>query len=204
MISISQNDQDSSKPINPPQTRSFSEYDSKLESFLEEWNCKKKTTKQKNHNDSISRINTTIPNLPKKHGYQGALQDMRGTRLPNNDLLLSGGFRMCGNGMYTKVIEDTYLLYSQSTNQWKEVGKMKMPRYDHSSVLLNGCVYSCGGYKRWMSHERHHEVFSLDGSVKDRKELPIALSGHTASRLNENQYMICGGVDENVSKECHM
>ena len=98
--------------------------------------------------------------------------------------------------------------------QWKEVGKMKMSRFNHSSVLLNGCVFSCGGDRSYRlsvsgyyglppdepQKTSSHEVFSLDGIVKERKELPIALSHHTANKINETQYMICGGYGAKVSK----
>ena len=137
--------------------------------------------------DAISLINTTIPSLPK------GLQNLRGTQLSNHDLLVSGG--NIGYDRYHK--NDEYLRFSYSSNQWKKVGTMKIARCSHSSVLLNECLYSCGGnesYKR----TTNHEVLHLDGRVEEKKQLPIALSNHTANKLNESQYMICGGEDNNV------
>ena len=197
VISISHNDHESSIINDYPLTRSLSENDSK------KWNWKKTTMKKNNPNDSISLINTIIPPLPSEsYGSFGcALQGMRGSRLPNNDLLVSGGFKMCGNSMFHKVRQDTYLVYNNSTNQWKEVGKMKMARCAHSSVLLNGCLYSSGGVVSSVEITSHHEVLNLDGRIEEKKELPIALSCHTANKLNEYQYMVIGGSDKDVSKK---
>ena len=137
--------------------------------------------------DSISIINSTIPSLPKGLGH------LRGTQLPDQDLLVSGGYT-------GSVRNDEYLRFSQDSNQWKKVGTMKKARYAHSSVLLNGCLYSCGGWDS-SSETSHHEVLNLDGRVEEKKELPIPLTYHTANKLNDNQYMVIGGGrDKNVSK----
>ena len=137
--------------------------------------------------DSISIINTTIPSLPK------GLNNLRGTTLPDHDLLVSGGYT-------GSVRNDEYLRFDQASNQWKKVGTMKMARHYHSSVLLNGGLYSIGG-NLGIGLYSHHEVFNLDGRVEEKKELPIALSGHTANKLYENKYMVIGGRDKNVSKK---
>ena len=139
--------------------------------------------------DSISIIKTTIPFLPK------GLSWLRGTQLPNQDLLVTGGYT-------GSVRNDEYLRFSQESNQWLKVGTMKVARSSHSSVLLNGCLYSCGGFDSSDNETSHHEVLNLDGRVEEKKELPSAgLSSHTAHRLNENQYIVIGGYDcSNVSK----
>ena len=142
--------------------------------------------------DSISIINTTIPSLPK------GLNNLRGTTLPDHDLLVSGGYLIGGNDDYLTF--DEYLRFSQDSNQWKKVGTMKMARHYHSSVLLNGGLYSIGG-NLGIGLYSHHEVFNLDGRIEEKKELPIALSGHTANKLYENKYMVIGGRDKNVSKK---
>ena len=142
--------------------------------------------------DSISMINSTVPSLPK------GLAGLRGTQLPNQDLLVSGG--RTGD-----VMNDEYLRFSQDSNQWKKVGTMKKARGLHSSVLLNGCVYSCGGVDSSGRAISHHEVLKLDGIVEKKKELPIELACHTANKLNNNQYMVCGGYDiANVSKNVRL
>ena len=137
--------------------------------------------------DSISIIKTTIPFLPK------GLSWLRGTQLPNQDLLVTGGFT-------GSVLNDEYLRFSQESNQWLKVGTMKVARSSHSSVLLNGCLYSCGGVDSSDNETSHHEVLNLDGRVEEKKELPIKLKHHTATKLNETQYMVCGGMVENVKK----
>ena len=175
----------------------------------------------------MSLVNTTFPPLPT------TFEGMRGSPLPNNNLLVSGGYiktidqeirdlvstfscqpRRQMEVFPKKCIPDTYLLYNHASKQWKEVGKMKMARCNHSSVLLNGFVFSCGGDRSYRlsvsscygippdkpQKISSHEVFSLDGIVKERKELPIALSYHTANKINETQYMICGGYGAKVSK----
>jgi len=141
--------------------------------------------------DSISIINSTIPSLPKGLGY------FRGTQLPDHDLLVSGGWR-------GSVKNNEYLRFSQDSNQWKKVGTIKMARYAHSSVLLNGCLYSCGGDDSSGRVTSHHEVLNMDGRVEEKKELPIALGGHTANKLNDNQYMVIGGRAKNykISQKC--
>ena len=141
-------------------------------------------------NDSISIINTTIPSLPKR------LSTLQGTQLPNQDLLVSGG-----DGLERDFwrLNDEYLRFSQDSNQWMKVGTMKKARHFHSSVLLNGCLYSSGGSDSSAKITSHHEVLTLDGRVEEKKELPIALLKHTANKLNENQYMVCGGEERNVS-----
>ena len=139
-------------------------------------------------NDSLSIINSNIPSLPK------GLGDLRGTQLPNHDLLVSGGYT--GSKW-----NDEYLRFSLSSNQWKKVGTMKIARKSHSSVLLNGCLYSCGGRDSSGKRTSHHEVLDLEGRVEEKKELPFALSRHSAHKLNENQYMVIGGWnDANVRK----
>ena len=174
--------------------------------------------------DSISLINTNIPPLPR---VLAEAEDMRGSKFPNNDLLVSGGKVKIYNDEHAKNCgedgdgewrcdygkcqygefegydwKDTYLVYSHSSNQWKEVGKMKESRFNHSSVLLNGCVFTCGGdgYESDTDETYPHEVFCSDGGVNERKKLPVAISGHTATKINEFQYLICGGYDMIVSK----
>ena len=80
---------------------------------------------------------------------------------------------------------------------------MKKANHLHSSVLLNGCLYSCGSRFSSYKSTSHHEVLNLDGRVEEKKELPSKrLSSHTAHRLNENQYIVIGGYDcSNVSKK---
>ena len=131
--------------------------------------------------DSVLLTTTTVvPLLPK------GLVGLRGSQLPNHDLLVSGG----DTGT---VVNDEYLRFNHASNQWKKVGTMQNARYSHSSVLLNGYLYSCGGFYSPRKATSHHEAFSSDGVVNEKRELPIELSNHTANKLNESQYMVIGG-----------
>lgn len=47
------------------------------------------------------------------------------------------------------------------------------------------------------------EQFSFESGTKDRKELPIALYGHTATVFNDHKMLICGGCDNRVRKTTH-
>ena len=82
----------------------------------------------------------------------------------------------------------------------EKVGTMKKANHLHSSVLLNGCLYSCGSRFSSYKSTSHHEVLNLDGGIEEKRELPIALRYHTANKLNENQYMVIGGYEKYVSK----
>ena len=137
--------------------------------------------------DSISRINSSIPSLPK------VLWGLRGTQLPNGDLLVCGG--VTGMGI------SEYRHYKEGSNQWTKVGTMKGARSLHSSVWIDGRLLVTGGVNSSNKKTSYHEEFSFDGGVKERKELPIALYSHTATIFGQNGMIVSGGFNErNVSK----
>ena len=136
-------------------------------------------------NDKISSINKSIPSLPQK------LECLHGARLPNGDCLVCGGRTRFDNS-------DEYLLYKQSAKEWTKVGKMVIPRSLHASVCMNGCTYSCGGWDSFGNRCALHEVIDTDGVVREKKELPIILIDHTATKIDQNRFLIAGGWDENV------
>ena len=142
--------------------------------------------------DSISHINSSIPSLPKR------LDGLRGTSLPNGDLVVCGGDT--GSGL-----SDEYLLYRDGSNHWTNVGTMKKARFSHSSVWIGSCLLTTGGWEllenveydsddsgrtvwvmnfdeqlEWQATS-HHEIFSIEGGVKERREMPIPVGGHTAT-----------------------
>ena len=92
---------------------------------------------------------------------------------------------------------DEYLLFADGFVQWTNVGHMKRRKNWNTSVLVNGCLFTTGGFKRKYSL---HEKFSFQKGVKHKKEMPIALEGHTATILSKHKYLICGGVDRKVIK----
>ena len=112
-----------------------------------------------------------------------------GVQLPNTDLLLCGGS--------TDYVESNeYLIYNNDSNQWERVGTMKRAKNSHSSALIDGCLFTPGG---WDSSGKtsHHEEFSVHGGVNEKEKMPIGLRGHTATQFDNNKVIICGGRDEN-------
>ena len=142
----------------------------------------------------MSQINSDIPSIPK------GLSGLSGTELPNGDLIISGGCNKIESA-YT----EGYFHYKNGSNHWKKVGTMKMAREGHSSVLIDGSLFTTGGsylpyvYATYVSDLSNNEEFSIEGGLKDRKEMPIPLSGHTATVIGKHTMLICGGMSK-VSK----
>ena len=144
--------------------------------------------------NSIHHINRTIPPLPKGLGF------LQGEKLPNGNFLVCGGLTgglIVGGSRY--FCNEDYLIYKNGSDMWDKVGKMKERRYLHSSVFINGRLFSCGGLDSNSKLISDHEAFTLNGKVKKKKSLPIALAGHTASKFDENKILVCGGRNEGVS-----
>ena len=116
------------------------------------------------------------------------------TQLPNGDWLVCGGCKTVSR------TNDEYLLFKQGPNQWTKLGTMKRERWHHSSVYVDGVLLTTGGSNSTHNALAHHEHFSFDGGVKDRKELPIALRRHRATMFGNNKMLISGGCDIQVSK----
>ena len=144
--------------------------------------------------DSMSQINSDIPSIPK------GLGGLSGTQLPNGDLIISGG---CHN--IETNYDDGYYHYKKGSDQWKKVGIMKMARVGHSSVSIDESLFTTGGSNSSnvsslnISYLSNHEEFSIEGGLKDRKEMPIALSYHSATVVGKYTILICGGMAK-VSK----
>ena len=131
-------------------------------------------------NNSLSLITRDIPKLPK------GLWGLRGTKTPNGDLLLCGG----GETWEDKCNE--YLLLKDGSDQWKRIGTSRTKRVYHSSVFIDGCLFTSGG--------TNHEEFSFERGVNEKKDMPIFLYGHSATIFGPGKLLICGGRDKNVSK----
>ena len=112
--------------------------------------------------------------------------------MPSGDLLLCGGGQRPNKS-------DEYLFLKDCSDQWKNVGSTKTARIYHSSVFIDGCLYTSGGYE-YNQPFITHEEFSFEKGVKERKEMPIALYGHTATIFGQGKILIAGGCNMYVSK----
>ena len=122
------------------------------------------------------------------------------------DLLISGGYT-CRSGKYyglnSIMMGRRYICryHKDGSNQWKRVGTiMKRPKYGHSSVFIDGSLFTSDGHTDRFSILSNHEEFSITRGIKERKEMPIALSDHTATVFGKDTILICGGLDSEVSK----
>ena len=136
--------------------------------------------------DSISLIDSSIPHLPK------GLCALGGAQLPNGDLVLCGGGSSSGQN-------NEYLHYNHDSRYWKKVGTMKTARFYHSSLWIEDCLLTVGGFDSSRKITSWHEEFSFDGGIKERTEMPIALTDHTATIIDQNRILVCGGHDGRVS-----
>ena len=137
----------------------------------------------------MSRINLGIPSLPKR------LQRFGGAQLPNGDLLISGGGTFSG-------YNDEYIHYKSGSNYWKKVGTMKQARSGYSSVLIDGNLLTTGGRYFDSSSKllSNHEEFSINGGVRERTNMPIALESHAAAVFGKHTILISGGIDAKVNE----
>ena len=136
--------------------------------------------------DSISHVNSSIPSLPK------GLNGLKGAQLPDGNLVISGGFNLHSG------VSDEHLLYKVGLDQWRKVGTMKEARCWHSSVWIDGRLLTTGGWNPYDAKNRlkitpHHEEFSFDGGVKERKEMPMSLDDHAATIFDRNKMIVTGG-----------
>ena len=143
--------------------------------------------------DSMSLINLGIPSLPKELQSLGG-----GAQLPNGDLLISGG----GPFSIWNDISHEYFHYKDGSNQWGKVGTMKRARFGHSSILIDGNLLTTGGRYFDSSSKllSNHEEFSINGGVKERTNMPIALQSHAAAVFGKDTILISGGIDAKVNE----
>ena len=142
---------------------------------------------------TVYQTHKTIPLLPK------SLSGFGGTQLPNGDLLLCGGWAQSGGRRISHHSE--YLLYKRGSNKWTKVQNMTSERYFHASVFIDGYILTTGGLDSSRKPVSVHEQFSIEEGLKKKKELPIALKGHTATLFGPHKIIICGGMYEcGVSK----
>ena len=138
-------------------------------------------------NNSLFLITKDIPKLPK------GLRGLQGTKTPNGDLLL------CGGGHSWEDWCNEYLLLKDGSDQWKRIGTSQTKRLYHSSVFIDGCLYTTGGSRDYLPF-LNHEEFSFERGIKEKKDMPIFLYGHTATIFGPGKLLICGGQEMNVRK----
>ena len=119
------------------------------------------------------------------------------TQLPN------GYWLVCG-GCISKIMKSEYRLFKQGPNQWTKFGTMQNAIWEHASVYIDGALLTTGGVDLSRNAISHHEHFSFEGGVKNRKELPIALRRHRATIFGNHKMLISGGLDIHVSKSHNM
>ena len=155
--------------------------------------------------DAISHIDSPIPSLPRH------LSHLSGAQLQNGNLVICGGRKRFGDNytdsraMYTQ-LSDEYLHYQVGSNQWTKVGTMKRNRAYHSSVLLDGCLITTGGSTHPSTPSlktlSNLEIFSRHREVLEMKEMPVALTSHTATIFGKNKILVCaGGVSNKVDRQ---
>ena len=135
----------------------------------------------------VTRIGWQIPDLPLElHGFRATIS--------NGQLLLCGGHKLQSIWDYNC----EYLILKKGEQTWSSIGSMLKSRAHHSSIVMNGSIFSCGGIEpHRISPFEHHEEFRLeDKIVRERKELPIKLRFHSATDLDQNRYMVIGGIGQ--------
>ena len=155
--------------------------------------------------DTISHINSPIPSLPKR------LSHFSGAQLPHGNLVICGGrerFYDKHSDWLANYIHysDEYLHCQVGSNQWTKVGTMKRNRAYHSSVLLDGCLITTGGSTHPSTPSlktlSNLEIFSRHREVLEMKEMPVALTSHTATIFGKNKILVCaGGVSNKVDRQ---
>ena len=138
-----------------------------------------------------------IPNLPM------GLTGLQGTQIPNGDLLLFCGRYSPEDIRYGRCHE--YLLLKDGYDQWKTVGTMKTGRTKHSLVFMDGYLFTSGGFGASSICSTHtayhvHEESLFQRDVKEKKDMPKSLYGHTATIFGPQKILISGGRDANVSR----
>lgn len=94
--------------------------------------------------------------------YQEPLLDLRTEssiiKVDENRILISGGRRGLIDGELLK----SALLYDISSNSWKEIADMNIPRYNYDSVRLNERLVLVGGSKTDFHDSIEIEVYNFD------------------------------------------
>ena len=96
-------------------------------------------------------------------------------------------------------ISAQYLILRKGEQKWSSLGRMLQPTSYHSSVFMNGSIFSCGGFVDYEANVQHEEFRIDDKIVVKKKPLPVALHGHTAEQIDKIRYMVIGGQPHSAS-----
>ncbi len=115
------------------------------------------------------------------------------TRLPNGEVLITGG--MNGNGNYFADCE----IYSPATSRFTAAPSMSARRIGHTATLLgNGKVLIAGGYNG--DYLASAELYDpATGRFTATGQLTMPRSEHTAVLLNDGRVLLAGGVGTGYS-----
>ena len=143
--------------------------------------------------NSISHINSSIPFLQK------GLRGLSGAQLPDGNLVIIGGWTGSGRSY-------EYLHHKEGFDRWRNIERMKKARSYHSSLWIDGRLLTTGGKDPSGKPTSCHEEFSFDVKKgrwkkwKERKEMPKALYGHTATIFDQKKMIVVGGQNQKVSQ----
>ncbi len=142
--------------------------------------------------DTPKHIESTATN-----GYVSAIDDMlidraahTATRLPNGQVLITGGFNGSKNSLSSAE------LFDPASGKFLPTGSMSFTRQSHTATLLqNGKVLIAGGYGQNGEYLSSVELYDpLTGKFLPMGQLTIPRAGHIAVLLNNGKVLLAGGV----------
>jgi hypothetical protein len=139
------------------------------------------------------------------------------TALPNGKVLVLGGTQTMppggGGAAPAPVSLDSAEIYDPSNGAFKTAGKLLIARDSHSATLLsNGTVLIAGGYVHGFDGDADPEWYTIStaelfdpatsGSIT-AASLETGRAEHRATRLNDGQVLITGGVSGYLALCCN-
>ena len=159
-------------------------------------------------------IRSYVPNVPESleyfqgvqspHGmiliYEGE-EDDKGNENFEYDYTFRASFRSDNRARTSRKKKvGRYLILRKGEQKWSSLGRMLQPTSYHSSVFMNGSIFSCGGFVDYEANVQHEEFRIDDKIMVKKKPLPVALHGHTAEQIDKIRYMVIGGQPHSASK----
>ena len=101
---------------------------------------------------------------------------------------LNGTPILCGGTSYGF----SKICYRFNNDVWEEFTSMKEKRTSAAGVIYNKKLHIFGGWDG--SKLQTSEIIDVDGGVSDGPDLPLALSGHAMTSINNTVSIISGGT----------